>query len=179
VNPRDTVAVMEFYETCSRELQEVAVRYFGKSQLGKRAVLNLLVAVVSRAWSYDRQCMNASEWVSRVAEAEARRLREAPDAATARAGVQGWQCEPSRSAQTSSRPLASPREVKLVQEPLDAFVWSGNRAQYQIAVRHGRFQLLRNCHLASAPCILPVVCLPSTTGSAFRSLAMRGSNWIS
>jgi len=80
VNPRDAVAVMEFYETCSRELQEVAVRYFGKSQLGKRAVLNLLVAVVSRAWSYDPQCMNASEWVSRVADAEARRLREAPDA---------------------------------------------------------------------------------------------------
>jgi len=83
-NPRDAVAVMEFYETCSRELQEVAVRYFGKSQLGKRAVLNLLVAVVSRAWSYDPQCMNASEWVSRVADAEARRLREAPDAGGSR-----------------------------------------------------------------------------------------------
>jgi len=81
VNPRDAVAVMEFYETCSRELQEVAVRYFGKSQLGKRAVLNLLVAVVSRAWSYDPQCMNASEWVSRLADAEARRLREALDKA--------------------------------------------------------------------------------------------------
>ena len=80
VNPRDAVAVMEFYETCSRELQEVAIRHFGKSQLGKRAVLNLLVAVVSRAWSYDPQCMNASEWVSRVADAEARRLREALDA---------------------------------------------------------------------------------------------------
>ena len=84
VNPRDAVAVMEFYETCSRELQEVAVRYFGKSQLGKRAVLNLLVAVVSRAWSYDPQCMNASEWVSRAADAEARRLREALDAADSR-----------------------------------------------------------------------------------------------
>ena len=79
-DPKDAVAVMALYETCGRELQEVAVRYFGKSQLGKRAVLNLLVAVVSRAWSYDPQCMNASEWVSRVADAEARRLREVLDA---------------------------------------------------------------------------------------------------
>ncbi len=81
VNPRDAVAVMEFYETCSRELQEVAVRYFGKNQLGKKAVLNLLVAVVSRAWTYDPQSINGSEWVSRVADAEARRLLEALETA--------------------------------------------------------------------------------------------------
>jgi hypothetical protein len=78
-NPRDAVAVMTLYESCSRELQELAVRHFGKNQLGKRAVLNLLIAVVSRAWSYDPQSTNASEWLSRVAEAEARRLREALD----------------------------------------------------------------------------------------------------
>jgi len=76
-NRTDAVAVMALYETCGRELQEVAFRYFAKNQLGKKAVLNLLVAVVSRAWSYDPQCMNASEWVSRVADAEARRLHEA------------------------------------------------------------------------------------------------------
>src|SRR5882672_387750 len=78
-NSRDAVAVMEFYETCGQELEEVAVRYFGKNQLGKKAVLNLLVAVVSRAWSYDPQSMNASDWISRVAVAEARTLREALD----------------------------------------------------------------------------------------------------
>ena len=78
-NRTDAVAVMALYETCGRELQEVAFRYFAKNQLGKKAVLNLLVAVVSRAWSYDPQCMNASEWVSRVADAEARSLREALD----------------------------------------------------------------------------------------------------
>jgi hypothetical protein len=80
VNPRDAVAVMEFYEMCGRELQEVAVRYFGKNQLGKKAVLNLLVAVVSRVWSYDPQSTDASDWISRVADAEARRLGEAVDA---------------------------------------------------------------------------------------------------
>jgi len=79
-NPADAVAAMALYEACDRELQEVALRYFGKNQLGKKAVLNLLVAVVSRAWTYDPQSMNASEWVSRVADAEARRLREALDA---------------------------------------------------------------------------------------------------
>ena len=84
VNARDAVAVIEFYETWGRELQEVAVRYFGKNQLGEKAVLNLLAAVTSRAWSYDPQCMSASEWVSRVADAEARRLSEAPDACGSR-----------------------------------------------------------------------------------------------
>jgi len=79
-NPRDAVAVMEFYETCGRDLQEVAVRYFGKNQLGKKAVLNLLAAVVSGARTYDPQSMNASEWISRVAEVEARRLRKTLDA---------------------------------------------------------------------------------------------------
>jgi len=83
-NPTDAVAVMEFYETCGRELQEVAVRYFGKNQVAKRAALNLLVAVVSRAWSYDPQSVHASEWVSRMADAEARRLREALDAGGSR-----------------------------------------------------------------------------------------------
>jgi hypothetical protein len=78
-NPRDAVAVMEFYETCGRELQEVATRHFGKNQLAKKAVLNLLAAVLSRAWSYDPQSISASEWVRRVADAEARSLREALD----------------------------------------------------------------------------------------------------
>src|SRR5256885_1825439 len=79
-NPADAVAVMALYEACRRELQEVAVRYFAKNQTGRKAVLNLLVAVVSRAWSYDTQSMSASEWVSRVADAEARKLREVLDA---------------------------------------------------------------------------------------------------
>ena len=79
INPRDALAVMEFYETCGRELQEVAAQHFGKNQIGKKAVLNLLAAVTSRALSYDPQSMNASDWVSRVADAEARSLREALD----------------------------------------------------------------------------------------------------
>ena len=78
-NPKDAIGVMAVYEACGRELQEVAVRHFGINQLAKKAVLNLLVAVVERACTCDPQSMNASEWVSRVAEAEARRLHEALD----------------------------------------------------------------------------------------------------
>ena len=54
-NPTDAVAVMALYETCGRELQEIAVRYFGKNQLAKGAVLNLLVVVVSRVSTCDLQ----------------------------------------------------------------------------------------------------------------------------
>src|SRR5260221_8700763 len=72
-NPADAVAVIALCETCGRDLQEAAVRHFGKNQLAKKAVLNLLVAVVSRACSYDPQSTSASEWVSGVADVEARR----------------------------------------------------------------------------------------------------------
>jgi hypothetical protein len=83
-NPTDAVAVMALYETCGRELQEVAVRYFGKNQLGKKAVLNLLVTVVSRAWTCDLQRTRTKEWVVQCADAEAKRLRAALNAGGSR-----------------------------------------------------------------------------------------------
>jgi len=85
-NPTDAVAVMALYEACGRELQEVAVRYFGKNQLGKKAILNLLVAVASRAWSYDPQTMQAKEWAVQCAEGEAQRLSTALEACRNRGG---------------------------------------------------------------------------------------------
>src|SRR5437879_9387068 len=85
-NPADAVAVMALYEACGRELQEVAVRYFGKNQLEKKAVLNLLVAVVSRARSYDPQTMQAKEWVVQCAEGEAQRLSMALETCSNRGG---------------------------------------------------------------------------------------------
>ena len=90
-NPSDAIAVMALYETCGRELQDVAVRHFGKNKLAKKAVLNLLVAAVSRARTFDPHSMDVSGWVSRVADAEARRLREAIDAS-------GSSCERTRRA---------------------------------------------------------------------------------
>src|SRR5258708_2948381 len=82
-NPKDAIAVMALYETCGRELQEVAIRHFGKNQLAKKAVLNLLVAVVSRARTCDLQTTWTKEWVVQAAEAEARKLRAALDATSA------------------------------------------------------------------------------------------------
>jgi hypothetical protein len=79
-NPKDAIAAMALYETCGRELQEVAVRYFGKNQLAEKAVLNLLVAVVSRAWTCDLQTTRTKEWVVQCADGEAKKLRAALDA---------------------------------------------------------------------------------------------------
>ena len=79
-NRTDAVAVMALYETCGRELQEVAVRHFGKNQLAKKAVLNLLVAVVSRARTCDLQTTWTKEWLVECADAEAKKLRAAVDA---------------------------------------------------------------------------------------------------
>jgi len=83
-NPTDPVAVMALYETCRRELQEIAVRYFGKNQLGKKAVLNLLVVVVSRVSTCDLQKTRTKEWVTQCADGEAKRLRVALDAGSSR-----------------------------------------------------------------------------------------------
>jgi hypothetical protein len=89
-SPTDAVAVKACYETCGRTLRDVAVRHFGENQLPKKAVLNLLVAVVLRAWSYDPQAINASERVSCEADAEARKLREALDAGGLSPRAERW-----------------------------------------------------------------------------------------
>ncbi len=78
-NPTDAVALMALYETYGRELQEVAVRHFGKNQLAKKAVLNLLVAVASRARTCDLRTMQTKEWIVQCADIEATRLRDALD----------------------------------------------------------------------------------------------------
>lgn len=78
-NPTDSFALMALYETYSRELQEVAVRHFGKNQLAKKAVLNLLVAVASRARTCDLRTMPTKEWLLQCADTEAKRLHEALD----------------------------------------------------------------------------------------------------
>ena len=84
-NATDGVALMALYETYSREFQEIAVRHFGKNQLAKKAVLNLLVAVASCARTSDLRTMQTKEWILHCADAEARRLREALD----KAGIKG------------------------------------------------------------------------------------------
>jgi len=81
-DPRDACALVSIYENHHRKLRESATRWFGRdSELRNKAINSILAAIGRQARSYDPQSMNVSEWVSRVADAEARRLREALDTA--------------------------------------------------------------------------------------------------
>jgi len=79
--PQDACALVALYDVYGNHLKASAVRWLGRgAELRSRAVLSILVAIGRQAGSYDPQSVNASEWVSRVADAEARRLREVLDA---------------------------------------------------------------------------------------------------
>ncbi len=79
--PQDACALVAIYDASGNHLEASAVRWFGRgAELRSRAVLSILVAIGRQAGSYDPQSMNASEWVSGVANVEARRLRAALDA---------------------------------------------------------------------------------------------------
>ncbi len=91
-NPQDACALVAVYDAFGSHLKASALRWFGRNlELRNRAVLSILVAVGRQAGSYDPHSMNISEWVFWVAEAEARRLREALDAG-------GSSCERTRRA---------------------------------------------------------------------------------
>jgi len=80
--PQDACALVALYDGYGNHLKASAVRWFGPdAELRSRAVLSILVAIGRQAGTYDPQSMNASEWLSRVADVEARRLREALDTA--------------------------------------------------------------------------------------------------
>ena len=79
--PQDACALVAVYDASAKQLKESAVRCFGRDvELQSRAVLNILVAIARQAGSYEPESMNASEWVRRLADAEARKLREQLDA---------------------------------------------------------------------------------------------------
>jgi hypothetical protein len=80
-DPKDAEALISVYEQYEKKIREAAVSWFGnKHGFCGQAVNNILVAIGRQAGSYDPHSMDASEWVSRVADAEARRLRQALDA---------------------------------------------------------------------------------------------------
>ena len=83
-DPADSESLVALYEKYENELKKAASRYFGRNEIAESAVRNILVALGRQARTYDPQSMNASEWVSRLADAEARRLREAVDSADSR-----------------------------------------------------------------------------------------------
>jgi len=80
-NPQDACALVAVYDSYSNDLKASAVRWFGRdAEVRDKAINSILVAIGRQAGTYDPQSMNASEWVSRLADAEARRLREVLDA---------------------------------------------------------------------------------------------------
>ena len=81
-NSQDACALVTVYDSYGTDLKASAVRWFGRdAEVRDKAINSILVAIGRQAGTYDPQSMNASEWVSRVADAEARRLREALDTA--------------------------------------------------------------------------------------------------
>ena len=73
-NPKDAFALMALYEAYGRELQEIAVHHFGKTQLARKAFFNLLVAVVSRASTWDLETSPTKKWILECATVEAKKL---------------------------------------------------------------------------------------------------------
>ncbi|SRR5260370_15739398 len=81
-NSQDACALVTVYDSYGTDLKASAVRWFGRdAELRDKAINSILAAIGRQAGSYDPQSMNGSEWVSRVADAEARRLREALETA--------------------------------------------------------------------------------------------------
>jgi hypothetical protein len=77
VDPSDARALIAIYEHHRVDFPEAAMRWFGrKGQLPKRAVNELLVAVVQRAKSFDRGHMDATDWIKKCADSEAQRLHK-------------------------------------------------------------------------------------------------------
>lgn len=81
VDPKDAGALIALYEYHEVEIRAAAVRWLGKNrELCEQAVHNILAAIGQQAATYDPQ-LDSAAWVRSVADAEARRLREAVDAA--------------------------------------------------------------------------------------------------
>src|SRR5713101_7116638 len=78
---RDAEALISLYEDHEVEIRAAAGRWFGRNrQVCEQAIHNILVAIGRNVRSYDPESMDATEWVRRCADAEARRLREVLDA---------------------------------------------------------------------------------------------------
>src|SRR5260370_41893164 len=80
-NSQDACALVTVYDSYGTDLKASAVRWFGRdAEVRDKAINSILVAIGRQAGAHDPQSMNASEWVRRVADSEARRLREKHDA---------------------------------------------------------------------------------------------------
>jgi DNA-directed RNA polymerase specialized sigma24 family protein len=85
MDPKNANALMALYENHEVEIRAAAIRWFGNNRdLCEQCIHNILVAIGRNAGTYDPQSTDAGEWVRNCADTEARRLREALDAAGSR-----------------------------------------------------------------------------------------------
>jgi len=81
MDPKNANALMALYENHEFEIRAAAIRWFGNNRdIYEQAIHNILVAIGRNVGSYDPESMDATDWVRRCADAEARRLREVLDA---------------------------------------------------------------------------------------------------
>lgn len=73
-DPDDSLTLILFYEKNRREIELTALRWFGRGERSKKAVVNILVAVARRAREFDSQTMSPSDWIRNTVDAEGRRL---------------------------------------------------------------------------------------------------------
>lgn len=73
-NPDNSLSLILFYENYRPELERSALRWFGKGEQAKKAVVNILVGVARRAREFDSETMCPVDWIRNTVEAEGRRL---------------------------------------------------------------------------------------------------------
>ena len=85
MDPKNANALMALYENHEFEIRAAAIRWFGNNRdIYEQAIHNILVAIGRNVRTYDPESMDSAEWVRQRADAEAKRLRQAVDAAGSR-----------------------------------------------------------------------------------------------
>ena len=85
MDPKNANALMALYESHECEIRAAAIRWFGNNRdIYEQAIHNILVAIGRNVRTYDPESMDSAEWVRQRADAEAKRLRQAVDAAGSR-----------------------------------------------------------------------------------------------
>ena len=91
MDPRNANALMALYESHEFEIRAAAIRWLGNNRdIYEQAIHNILVAIGRSARAYDPESTDSTEWVRQCADAEARRLRQAVDAAGSRVRRARW-----------------------------------------------------------------------------------------
>jgi hypothetical protein len=82
---RDAEALVALYEIHRKQIRKTAIRWFGRNpEICNRAINSILGSIALRARTFDPRSEDTVEWMSRCADAEARRLREALDTASSK-----------------------------------------------------------------------------------------------